>query len=211
MQAMTRFRFDLAAWFTDNAEQIRQDLIGYFSGGKEPFTGRWFDEFAAIADPNRFEASDVLAVEALKVAVPPEAVATLLVTDSERFNSFLREIPREQSLWEVRRLDVNVGSPAEELHRALRTLRGVDWVLAGKLLAAKRPKLLPILDNEVNNFLQPPKELFWVSMYDELSETSRRQVISEVCQVAPPHVSLLRRIDVALWRAAKRTSSTRRE
>jgi Family of unknown function (DUF6308) len=141
-------------------------------------------------------------VEALSVTVPPDAAATLLITDGERFNSLLRQIPREQDLWEVRRLDVNVGSPAEDLHRALRTLRGIDWVVAGKLLAAKRPKLLPILDNEVNTFLKPPRELFWVSMYDELSEPSRRQAISDVCRVAPPNVSLLRRIDVALWRAA---------
>lgn len=201
---MTRFRFDLAAWFADNAEQVRQDLTTYFGGSKQPFTGRWFEELAAIADPNRFEASDILAVETLNVSVPPEAAAALLLSDSERFNSLLREIPREQNLWEVRRLDVNVGSPAENLHTALRTLRGIDWVVAGKLLAAKRPKLLPILDNEVNNYLQPAKTLFWVSMHDELSETRRRQTISEVCEGAPPHVSLLRRIDVALWRAAKR-------
>lgn len=201
---MTKFRFDLAAWFVDNADQVRRDLARYFGGGKEPFTGRWFEEFAAIADPNRFEASDVLAVEALKVAVPTEAAATLLISDGERFNSLLREIPRERNLWEVRRLEVNVGSAAEKLHTALRTLPGVDWVVAGKLLAAKRPKLLPILDNEVNNYLQPAKGLFWVSLHDELSDASRRQTIAEVCQVAPPQVSLLRRIDVALWRAAKR-------
>jgi hypothetical protein len=103
----------------------------------------------------------------------------------------------------VRRLDVNVGSPADNLHQALVGL-DVGWVVAGKLLAAKRPRLLPILDNEVNNFLKPPKEMFWVSMYDELADTTRRNVIAEVCRVAPGHVSLLRRIDVALWRAAKR-------
>jgi hypothetical protein len=79
---MTRFGFDLAAWFTDNAHQIRRDLQSYFEGGKEPFTGRWFDEFAAIGDPNRFEASDVLAVEALKVEVPSDAAAALLITDA---------------------------------------------------------------------------------------------------------------------------------
>jgi hypothetical protein len=205
---MTRFNFDLAAWFTDNADQVRRDLQGYFGGGTEPFTGRWFEEFAAIGDPNRFEASDVLAVAALSVEVPPEAAAAMLITDTERFNTLLRQIPREQNLWEVRRLDVNVGSPADELHGELRTLRGIDWVVAGKLLAAKRPQLLPILDNVVNDFLQPPKELFWVTLHDELFDASRRQAISEVCQVAPPHVSLLRRIDVALWRAAKRESST---
>ncbi|MCV6976835.1 hypothetical protein H7J11_20420 [Mycobacterium bourgelatii] len=81
-------------------------------------------------------------------------------------------------------------------------------MVAGKLLAAKRPKLLPILDNEVNNFLKPPKGLFWVTMHDELSDPSRREAIADVCQAAPAHVSLLRRIDVALWRAAKRDGST---
>lgn len=201
---MTRFGFDLAPWFTDNADQIRRDLQSYFGGGKESFTGRWFDEFAAIGDPNRFEASDVLAVEALKVEVPSDAAATLLITETERFNALLRQIPREQNLWEVPRLDVNVGSPADNLHRALVSVPDIGWVVAGKLLAAKRPKLLPILDNEVNNYLKPPRELFWVTMHDELSDGSQREAIADVCQVAPAHVSLLRRIDVALWRAAKR-------
>lgn len=201
---MTTFRFDLAEWFADNADQVRSDLVGYFAGGKRPFTGRWFEELAAIGDPNRFEASDILAVEALSVTVPTEAAASLLIADSERFNSLLRELPREQNLWEVRRLDLNIGSAAERLHTELRALPGIEWVVAGKLLAAKRPKLIPILDNEVNDYLQPPKGLFWVTLHDELSDHSRRQAISEVCKVAPPEVSLLRRIDVALWRAAKR-------
>jgi Family of unknown function (DUF6308) len=201
---MTRFGRDLTAWFAENADQVRRDLQGYFGGGTEAFTGRWFDHFAAIGDPNRFEASDVLAVEALSVKVPPEAAATLLITETERFNALLRQIPREQNLWEVRRLDVNVGSAADNLHGELRTLRGIDWVVAGKLLAAKRPKLVPILDNDVNDFLKPPKELFWVTLHDELTDASRREAIADVCDVAPPHVSLLRRIDVALWRGAQR-------
>jgi hypothetical protein len=204
LAGVARFGFDLANWFTDNADQIQRDLTSYFGGGEDRFTGRWFDEFAAIGDPNRFEASDLLAVEAVSVQVPPETAAALLITDSEQFNALLRRIPRERDIWEVRRLDVNVGSPADNLHQALVGLDDVGWVVAGKLLAAKRPRLLPILDNEVNNFLKPPKEMFWVSMYDELADTTRRNVIAEVCRVAPGHVSLLRRIDVALWRAAKR-------
>jgi hypothetical protein len=206
---MTKFGFELAAWFAENADQVRSDLVGYFGGGKEPFTGRWFEEFAAIGDPNRFETSDVLAVEALSVAVPTEAAAALLIADSERFNSLLRQIPREQNLWEVGRPDVSIRSAADKLHGELRTLRGIDWVVAGKLMAAKRPKLIPILDNVVRDYLQPPAQQFWVTMHDELSDPSRRQTISEVCEVAPSHVSLLRRIDVALWRAAKRAAPNR--
>jgi hypothetical protein len=88
------------------------------------------------------------------------------------------------------------------LHAELRTLPGIDWVVAGKLLSAKRPRLLPILDNKVRDLLQPPKGRFWVSMWDELSDSSRRVAIAEICRYAPPAVSLLRRIDVALWMAA---------
>jgi hypothetical protein len=84
----------------------------------------------------------------------------------------------------------------------LRTLPGVDWVIAGKLLAAKRPRLIPILDNKVRDLLQPPPTQFWISMWDELSDDSRRASIADSCANAPVDVSLLRRIDVALWMAA---------
>lgn len=199
---MPNFGLDLAAWFTQNAEDVGRDLTRYFGGGAEKFTGRWFEEFAAIGDPNRFGASDVLAVEALSVEVPPEAAAIMLIDQPERFNSLLRQIPREHDLWDTRRLTVDVGSPADDLHNALRTLPGVDWVTAGKLMAAKRPRLIPILDNKVRDFLQPPDGLFWVKLYDELADESRRAVINDACRSAPHHVSLLRRIDVALWMAA---------
>lgn len=200
---MPAFAFDLAEWFAKNADQVDRHLRRYFDGKPgDLFTGRWFDHFAAIGDPNRFEASDIIAVEALKVEVPPEAASALLLTDPERFNRLLREIPREQDLWELRRLDVNVGSEADDLHSSLKELPKVGWVTAGKLLAAKRPRLIPILDDRVQNLLKPRSELFWVSMYDELADESRRTAIADVCRIAPPHVSLLRRIDVALWMAA---------
>lgn len=73
---------------------------------------------------------------------------------------------------------------------------------AGKLMAAKRPRLIPILDNRVSDFLKPPDGLFWVSLHDELSEESCRAAIAQACKSAPPWVSLLRRIDVAMWMAA---------
>jgi hypothetical protein len=39
-------------------------------------------------------------------------------------------------------------------------------------------------------------------MWDELSDESRRVTVAQVCANAPADVSLLRRIDVALWMAA---------
>ena len=92
------------------------------------------------------------------------------------------------------------GGPAEKLHSRLReSLDEVDWVKAGKLLASKRPRLVPILDDFVISELKPPQGRFWVSLYDQLVDKKRRDTIAEVCSCAPDHVSLLRRIDVAVW------------
>jgi hypothetical protein len=53
---MQRFAFDLGGWFTQRADEVDRDIRRYFDGriGNQ-FTGRWFDQFAAIGDPNRFE------------------------------------------------------------------------------------------------------------------------------------------------------------
>jgi Family of unknown function (DUF6308) len=87
---------------------------------------------------------------------------------------------------------------------ALDDLAGIGWVTAGKLMAAKRPRLIPILDKEVKGLLKPPKKHFWVTMHEQLCDSNRRQVIAEACAQAPDEVSLLRRIDVALWMHATR-------
>ncbi len=199
------FAFDLGVWFSDNQTQVRKDLDRSF-GGKEgdKFSGRWFEKFAAMGDPNRFKPSDLLAVEALSVKVPPESAAKLLVTEADRFNDLLERIPPDTDLWDEDRSVIEPGSAAQDLHAALDDLWKVGWVTAGKLMAAKRPQLIPILDKEVKRVVKPPKGRFWVTMYDQLSDESRRQKIMEVCATAPAEVSLLRRIDVALWMHATR-------
>lgn len=103
---------------------------------------------------------------------------------------------------DVGRLTVDVGSPAEQLHTALKGLPHVGSATAGKLIAAKRPRLIPIFDERVEALLAPAPGLFWVSMFDALSDSSARETISNVCRSAPPHIGLLRRIDVAIWMAA---------
>lgn len=197
---MMRFAFDLGEWFSANETQVRVDLNRYYSPGSGyRFTGRWFETFAAMGDPYRFEPSDVLAVEALSVKVPPESAAKLIVTDTERFNSLLRRVPKDIDLWDVDESVIGVGSPGSELHTELDSLADIGWVTAGKLLAAKRPRLVPILDKEVRGLLKPPPDLFWATMHDHLRDAERRKTIAEVCTTAPDGVSLLRRIDVALW------------
>jgi hypothetical protein len=142
----------------------------------------------------------MVAVESLSVEVRSESAAKLILTDDAgRFNGLLAKIPPNRDLWEVDRSHIESGSAADQLHAELLTLTKVGWVTAGKLMAAKRPRLVPILDKEVKGMLKPPRGRFWMTMHDELSDSARRRTIAEATASAPADVSLLRRIDVALW------------
>jgi hypothetical protein len=71
------------------------------------------------------------------------------------------------------------------------------------LLASKRPRLLPVYDSLVKSLLNPHGGPFWLPLYDQLADPARRNRIERVCSTAPENVSVLRRIDVALWMHVK--------
>lgn len=198
------FAVDLGDWFEAHATEVKANLELYFLGvGGDPFNGRHFERFSAMGDPNRFTASDVLAVEALSVEVPPNSAAKLLDTQAEDFNSLLRRIPADKDIWEVSPYHVEDNGPAAQLHARLKELDGVGSVTAGKLMASKRPLLIPILDDLVKKVLEPPSNRFWSTMREQLSDDHRRERISRVVSFPLGDVSFLRRIDVAVWMHAK--------
>jgi len=194
------FAVDLGEWFQAHATEIKANLERYFLGvGGLPFNGRHFERFSAMGDPNRFVATDVLAVEALSVGVPPDSAARLISTEAEDFNVLLRHIPVDKNLWEVPWYVLADNGPAAKLHARMQDLDGVGWVTAGKLLAAKRPRLIPILDDLVKKVLEPPRNRFWSTMREQLSDENRREQINQVVSFALGDVTFLRRIDVAVW------------
>jgi hypothetical protein len=198
------FAVDLGDWCQEHADQIKADFARYFTG----FNGRHFERFSAMgsADPNRFAATDILAVEALSVGVPPNSAAKLIDTEAEDFTALLREIPADKDLWEMAASDLGEGSHALRLYRRLKGLHGVGPVTATKLMASKRPRLMPVIDSVVTAVLQPPGGKFWVPMRNQLAEPERRKKIADVVSCAPDNVTLLRRIDVAVWMYGRATA-----
>lgn len=196
------FAIDLGDWCQEHANQIKADFDRYFTG----FNGRHFERFSAMgnAQPDRFAATDILAVEALSVRVPPNSAAKLIDTEAEKFSTLLRKIPADKDLWEVAPADLGKGSAALDLYRELTALDGVGPVTATKLLASKRPRLMPVIDSLVTAVLKPPGGKFWVPMRNQLADPHRRRKITDVVSCAPDGVTLLRRIDVAVWMNARR-------
>lgn len=93
-------------------------------------------------------------------------------------------------------------SAVYQLWNILRQCAGKNrWVTANKLLAHKRPHLLPVYDNEVRRLLHAP-DGFWACLWTWFAAGSgRHHALDELRQEAGgiEDISLLRSLDVVLW------------
>ncbi|MET7694997.1 DUF6308 family protein [Streptomyces sp. NPDC005483] len=194
------------------AERVIGDLRHYFGIGVPPggmsFTGSRFEHLAGGGDrpevADRITAEDLVAVQTLSVTVPaPVALDILEGRLGARLSGLLQAIPRDMDMVEAAVSDLAPGSPAARAWELLEGQSDVGWVIAGKLLARKRPRLLPVYDKVVRCALGRPRPSFWLALHAALRENDaalHRQLL-ELRRVAgvPETVSVLRVCDVVVW------------
>ncbi|WP_232839073.1 DUF6308 family protein [Streptomyces triticisoli] len=106
---------------------------------------------------NVVTADDLIAVQTLSVTIPGEAALDLLEGDvGGQLSALLHEIPNGMDMAEADADDLAPGSPADAAWRLLTDQPGIGWVTVGKLLARKRPRLLPVYDQVVRCLLGRP-------------------------------------------------------
>jgi hypothetical protein len=139
------------------------------------YSGARFDHWDSCgsreASVNKFTSDDLVAVTFLGVDVPPKAAWELLCGRPAEFNGLLAEVP-ELELADVDPSEINPHWAAWRLWQLLRELRGVDWVVASKLLARKRPMLVPIYDRVVKSVTGGDRD-FWTPLCTELQTDNR--------------------------------------
>jgi hypothetical protein len=97
------------------------------------------------------------------------------------------------------------GSPADRAWHLLNSeeATGIGWVTAGKLLARKRPRLIPVYDRVVRCVFAPPKNSFWTWLHEQLQADGGRLPRSLAKLHAdtglPSTVSAIRVLDVVVW------------
>jgi uncharacterized protein DUF6308 len=197
--------------FLDDLDAAAQRVEDYYSPHGQ-FSGRKFEFLAGggsrpeVAD--QFTAEDIVAVSMLSVSIPPEASIQILETRAATLNDLLRGIPREVALWEAGDdvLDTD-DAAAGKLCAELKRIDGVGWVTANKLLARKRPELLPVYDQVVKAALRPPAGWFWISLRNALQADGCAMVqrLREIRKAAELDVEppLLRVLDVAVWMTSR--------
>ncbi|WP_239770356.1 DUF6308 family protein [Streptomyces sp. CL12-4] len=172
-----------------------------------PFTGSRFEHLAGGGDrsevADRITAEDLIAVQTLSVTVPaPVALDILEGRLGTRLSGLLQAVPRDIDMVDADAVVVADGSPADRAWSLLCEQHGVNWVIAGKVLARKRPRLLPVYDRVVRCAVGRPPS-FWFALHAALREddAALHRRLLELRQAAglPETVSALRVCDVAVW------------
>lgn len=171
-------------------------LVEQFFDTEGPFAATTFDTLPDN-DRNRFTTTDLLAVTLLDVALPPSSVRSLLESDADKFNSLLAVVPDDVDLWDVSDEDL---AHAEALYWALRELPKVGRTRASKLMARKRPRLIPVVDSVIIEALNLGDDS-WVALRACLRDAAVRQAVEASRPENAPtaSISTLRLLDAAVW------------
>lgn len=167
------------------------------------------DTFETLGDnpPNEVSSDDLLALTTLNVQLRPLALRRLLGQAGEEARRLLSAVPADIDLWEAPDAELSV---AVKFWDFLRLLPGVDWVIAGKLGARKRPRLIPVLDSVTVPMLGAPTGNVWATLRDSLSDADRRARVESLRPDGiTSNVSLIRLLDVVLWMRGSESSNAR--
>lgn len=172
--------------------------------GADGFTGAAFETLDGGGDRpetrNCFTYADLVAVTMLGVHVPARA-AVLLTEDADgALGRLLADIPVGVALDGVSEPLMETFPSAYDLDAAVRAITGLGPTKTSKLLARKRPHLLPVIDDVTDRAWGRPRQV-WEPLRRQLREGGLADQLRELARDAalPGHVGVLRVLDVALW------------
>lgn len=181
-----------------------------------PRTGSRFESWrgggARVGSANVLTEEDILAVSFLGVRVRGTAAFGLLHTHQETITRLLLEIPADLDLVDLERENFNevLGSgtsAASRLWGVFANDSGPKWGIgattASKLLARKRPRLIPVYDSVIDRVtgLGRTAQTQWLDWHSALLDTDLPEVLEEIRALSgiKEHISQLRVMDVVLW------------
>jgi hypothetical protein len=192
----------------ENHSEAVRELRKYF--GREPdeaaFTGASFERLGGGGDRDEVRdvitAEDLVAVSMLSINIPARAALQILGPESREISDLLSQVPTDLDLVDVDSEQINKSWPAWQLWSLLMGVRGVGWVTANKLVARKRPNLLPVYDSVVSKQVGATKT-FWHDLNHDLraDDKARHESLLLIRDQAglDSDISALRVFDIVTW------------
>lgn len=209
----------LSADRIDEAGELVRDYYGKTFKNGLPRTGSHFDVWAGGGDKkqvqNRITADDIVAVSFLSIDFPAQAAIGLLGGRAKDVTALLEDIPANIDLADVtaekREELIGNDSKAQKLWELLRGTNDSRWgvgpTTASKIMARKRPRLIPIYDSVVGPLMGLEDSAGqWATWYEAVAGNSalprRLTLIRELSGISE-QISDLRTMDVVLWMHGK--------
>ena len=217
--AQRHTHFELpASLLSPTAHRAAAVLAAYYlplSGKGGGYTGGQFDAFdpsgTRSASANTFTADDLVAVSLLSVDVPGRAAMQMLVLQHRRFETLLEDIGPDRDLATEASVAETDFRPAWDLWRALDALPGLGPTTVSKLMARKRPRLIPIFDSVIDATVLGSRGAMWSPMHTALRENDyalhNRLLQIRTHAGLDESISALRVFDVLAWMDGSGNSS----
>lgn len=198
-----------------NEDAAVELLRGYFDidafHAGSGFTGALFDTWDPTgtrpASPNTFTPDDLQAIAFLSADIGVRAAVELLDRQRARFESLLSAMGPDRDLVDEAE-PITAAWPATVLNTALRELPGIGPTRASKLIARKRPRLVPIYDSVIDQHVLAGSGRLWEPMRQALRREDRalhrRLIQLRAAAGLSEAVSPLRVFDVIAWREGRR-------
>lgn len=191
---------------TTEAVELLQRYYAVTPTGAPAYSGSQFEEIAALnEDPYAIGPADFVAATTLSVDIQGRAAIRLLMRDAGEITNLLREIPVDRDIVDVDPDELVAGSAASELWRLLRSGKdGLGPTRTSKLMAAKRPRLIPIWDSFVKEATGLDTADYWRQFQSVLTADDQAMWtwltgLRELATNVPGRISNLRILDVLLW------------
>lgn len=207
VRAIENVSNEVAAGHINKYFEVRTD-------GRPKYTGSKFETFAGggdIVDPNRITSADLIAVSMLSVHVPGEAALGITGEFAGEIEELLAQVPTELRLEDLTEDEfvtyLDDGSPAGRIWALLRQ-RGNRWgvgqTTTSKILARKRPHLVPIYDSVIAGLVgMRDSRSQWRCWWEAFQGDEGRKLIERLAVIraasGQTHLSLLRVLDIVLW------------
>lgn len=188
-----------------NRPQIANLIHRYFNPEpNEPFASNLFHRLGEN-HPFKFSTDDLLSLNLLDEPVTARQVERVT---SGVFDGFLNQLDPAS---DITMLEGEMYYSAIALWDALNDVPQFGPTRVSKLLARKRPNLLPIRDSVVNRVLNIDGYSWWRPLAQVMRDTSPADVLNAMTPDSPHgQPSLLRVLDVAIWMQGSNAKAVRK-
>lgn len=192
---------------TEDATKLLTDYFnGQLSDRSGPYyTGSMFERFGADTfDPHRVDNNDLISLSMLGVNMPAHASLRILGEDAQKVSQLLGQIPDDIDLADAPANLIDHGSFAWRLWDLIDGYRDVGATLTSKLMARKRPRLIPVQDSVVSAALGVRRrDDFWkgIRAMIRADDGAVRKKLRDARDAATigDDISELRVFDVVVW------------